>query len=125
VLVRYVKVVTTEDGGSKFIDEVDVAQTSAPFAENVPPLLVSQPVAVHDLLFVTCPDPIDSEPHPAPRRQLCVVVEGEFELETTDGDSRTFPSGGMVVVEDTVGRGHVTRTSKPGASFVAVALTDE
>jgi hypothetical protein len=122
--MQYVKVVTTEDGGSRFVD-IDVEQTEAPFAENVPPLLVSQPLRVQGLVFVTTPDDLrDTEPHPAPRRQFVIALDGEFEIETTDGDRRTFPPGGVALVEDTAGRGHVTRTSKGHASFVAVPLAD-
>jgi hypothetical protein len=122
--MRYVKVVMTEDGGSRFVD-IDVEQTEAPFAEKVPPLLVSQPLPVQRLVFVTTPaDLRDTEPHPVPRRQFVIALDGEFEIETTDGDRRMFPPGGVVLVEDTAGCGHVTRTSKGRASFVAVPLAD-
>jgi hypothetical protein len=121
-LMRYVRVVTTEDGGSRFVD-IDVEQTEAPFAENVPPLLVSPTVPVQGLVFVTTPEDLrDTEPHPSPRRQFVIFLEGEFEIETTDGDRRTFPPGGVALLEDTAGRGHVTRASKGRASFVAVPL---
>jgi hypothetical protein len=121
---KYVKVVTTEDGGSRFID-IDIEQTEAPFAENVPPLLVSQPLPVQRLVFVTAPDDLrEAEPHPAPRRQFVVVLDGEFEIETTDGDRRIFPPGGVALVEDTARRGHVTRASRGRASFLAVPLAD-
>jgi hypothetical protein len=122
--MQYVKVVTTEDGGSRFVD-IDVEQTEAPFAANVPPLLVSQPLSVQGLVFVTTPDDLrETEPHPAPRRQFVIVLDGEFEIETTDGDRRIFPPGGVALVDDTAGRGHVTRTSRGRASFVAVPLAD-
>jgi hypothetical protein len=122
--MQYVKVVTTEDGGSRFVD-IDVEQTEAPFAANVPPLLVSQPLSVQGLVFVTTPDDLrETEPHPAPRRQFVIVLDGEFEIETTDGDRRIFPPGGVALVDDTAGCGHVTRTSRGRASFVAVPLAD-
>ena len=120
--MRYVKVVAADDGGSKFVD-VEVEQTEAPFAENVPPLLVSAPLPAQAVLFVTTPDDLrDTEPHPAPRRQLVIVLDGEFEIETTDGERRTLAPGEVALVEDTTGRGHVTRVSKGGARFVAVPL---
>jgi len=62
--MHYVKVATMEDGGSRFVD-MDVDQTEAPYAQNVPPLFVSQPVPGHELMFVTMPDDVrDTEPHP-------------------------------------------------------------
>jgi hypothetical protein len=122
--MQYVKVVTTEDGGSRFVD-IDVEQTAAPFAENVPPLLVSQPLPAQGLVFVTTPDDLrETEPHPAPRRQVVIVLDGEFEIETADGDRRIFSPSGVALVEDTSGRGHVTRASSGRASFVAVPLAE-
>ena len=45
------------------------------------------------------------EPHRAPRRRLVIVLDGDFEIETTDGERRTLSPGGVVLVEDTSGRG--------------------
>ena len=98
-------------------------QVLAPFAENVPPLLLSAPLPAEFVVFVTTPNDLrDTRPHPAPRRQLVFVLDGEIEIETSDGERRTFPPGGVVLVEDTVGSGHMTRVSKGRASFVAVPL---
>jgi hypothetical protein len=122
--MRYVKVIASDDGGSRFVD-VEVEQAEVPFAENVPPLRISAPLPAQAVLFVTTPEDLrHTEPHPAPRRQLVIALDGEFEIETTDGDRRTFPPGGVALVEDTTGRGHVTRASKGGASFVAVPLAE-
>jgi hypothetical protein len=122
--MQFVKVITTEDGGSRFVD-INVEQSEAAYAQNLPPLFVSQLLPAQGVEFVTTPDDLrDSEPHPVPRRQFVIVLDGEFEIETTDGDRRTFPPGGVALVEDTAGSGHITRTSKGGASFVAVHLAD-
>ncbi len=115
-------VVVSDDGGSRFVD-MEVEQVPAPFAENVPPLLLSAPLSAEFVVFVTTPDDLrDTQPHPAPRRQLVFVLDGELEIETGDGERRTFPPGDVVLVEDTAGRGHVTRLSKGRASFIAVPL---
>jgi hypothetical protein len=124
VQMRYATVVGSDDGGSRFVD-VEVEQIATTFAENVPPLLTSAPVRAQYVVFVTTPDDLrDTQPHPAPRRQLVIALDGEFEIETSDGERRTFPPGGVVLVEDTAGRGHVTRASKGRATFVAVPLSE-
>jgi hypothetical protein len=125
--VRYVKVTGDGHGGSRF-EDVDVPQTAAPFAENVPPLLVSAPVEATAVVFVTSPDDIRETdpqlPHPAPSKRFLVVLEGELEIETTDGERRSFVPGSVVLVEDLEGRGHITRVCGDGlASAMAVALT--
>jgi len=53
-----------------------------------------------------------------------IALAGEVEIETTDGDRRIFPPGGVALVEDIAGRGHVTRASRGRATFVAVPLAD-
>jgi hypothetical protein len=122
--MQVVNIITTEDGGSRFVD-INLEQREAAYTQNVPPLFVSQLLPAQGVVFVTTPDDLrDTEPHPAPRRQFVIALDGEFEIETTDGDRRTFPPGGVALVEDTAGSGHITRASKGGASFVAVHLAD-
>ena len=117
-----VKVVATADGRSRFGD-TNLEQREASYVQNVPPVLVSQPLPVEGLVVVTVPEDIRStELHPAPRRQFVIVLDGVFEIETSDGDRRTLSEGGLVLLEDTTGRGHVTRVLKSPASFLALPL---
>ena len=125
--MRYVKVTGDGHGGSRF-EDVDVPQTAAPYAENVPPLLVSAAVEATEVVFVTSPDYIgETDPqllHPAPRKQFLVVLEGELEIETANGERRSFVPGMVLLVEDFEGQGHITRVRGDGpASTLAVALT--
>ncbi|MFF4253958.1 hypothetical protein ACFY1L_22410 [Streptomyces sp. NPDC001663] len=50
-------------------------------------------------------------PHNAPRRQLIVPLSGAVELEVSGGERRTVQPGGMILVEDTTGAGHITRAA--------------
>jgi hypothetical protein len=104
-------------------EDVEVLQTTTPYAENVPPLLVSEPIVVEEAVFVTLADVRHADWHPPPRRQLVIIVDCELEIETTDGEKRTFDPGMVAVVEDLGGRGHVTTVSSPGpATFMAIPL---
>jgi quercetin dioxygenase-like cupin family protein len=47
--------------------------------------------------------------HAAPRRQLVVILSGEVEFETGDGNTRRIRPGDMVLADDTTGSGHITR----------------
>lgn len=53
--------------------------------------------------------------HNAPQRQFVVILEGEMEVEASDGTTRRFRPGDILLVEDVSGAGHITRTlgSKP------------
>jgi len=47
---------------------------------------------------------------PVPRRQLMVVVMGSVETTASDGETRLFTPGSAILLEDTTGRGHSSRT---------------
>ncbi|MER5185316.1 hypothetical protein ABT009_44795 [Streptomyces sp. NPDC002896] len=48
-------------------------------------------------------------PHNAPQRQLIVPLSGEVEIEVSTGERRAVPPGQIILVEDTTGKGHITR----------------
>jgi hypothetical protein len=47
--------------------------------------------------------------HNAPRRQFVVNLTGEVEIQTSDGDSRRFGPGSILLAEDLSGKGHISR----------------
>ena len=51
--------------------------------------------------------------HCAPRRQYMVLLDGRIEIETSDGRIRQFQGGDVLLLEDTHGKGHRTRTIGP------------
>jgi hypothetical protein len=121
--MRYVKVTGDGSGGSRF-EDAEVVQAETLYTENTPPVLVSSAIPATGFAFVTLPPDVrETGWHPPPRRQFVVILDGEFELETTDGDRRRFRPGEMLLVEDLEGRGHVTRVLTDGAaSFMAIPL---
>lgn len=46
--------------------------------------------------------------HPAPQRQIVLVLTGGLAMDYGDGSSAVVPPGGFLVGEDTEGRGHIT-----------------
>jgi hypothetical protein len=120
--MRYVRIEHDGSGGSRSVD-VDVDLREQPFAAGVPPLLVSAPMLSEAVVFVEFPDDVrDTDPHPAPRRQIGAVLSGVAETTTTDGEVRRFPPGSVVLLEDTEGRGHVTRIVETPFSIMFVPL---
>ena len=47
--------------------------------------------------------------HNAPRAWYLIVVQGESEVTTSDGQVRHFGPGSIVLLDDTTGKGHQTR----------------
>jgi len=62
---------------------------------------------------------VDSPAHNAPQPYICVILSGEAEISTSDGDKRTFGPGDMLFCDDLTGKGHVTSAI---TDFVAVFI---
>jgi hypothetical protein len=65
---------------------------------------------VKDIIFRENDADYDFDWHCAPQRQYIVLLDGEIEIETSDGEKRRFRGGDILLVEDISGRGHRTRT---------------
>ncbi len=48
--------------------------------------------------------------HTAPRRQYIIILEGQVDVGVGVGTVRRFNQGDVLLVEDTTGRGHTTRS---------------
>jgi quercetin dioxygenase-like cupin family protein len=57
--------------------------------------------------------------HPAPRKQYMFCLSGELEVEVSDGEIRRFNPGSVILLEDTSGKGHVSRVVGEGRGYMA------
>jgi hypothetical protein len=48
--------------------------------------------------------------HPAPRRQYIINLDAGVELTASDGEARVIGAGEIILVEDTDGRGHLSKS---------------
>jgi quercetin dioxygenase-like cupin family protein len=99
----------TDDDGESHFDLVEVSLTEHDFAPPAPPLLVSAPVPAEQMVLIGIPLGWHGDWHPAPRRQYWVGLRGQLDVTVSDGETRRFGPGDVVLLEDTSGRGHVTR----------------
>ena len=77
--------------------------------------LLSERLPAKSLIFRKNEPHYDYDWHNAPARQYVVLLDGEIELEVSDGESRTFVGGDILLVEDVTGKGHRTRHVHPAA----------
>src|SRR6185503_19268940 len=47
--------------------------------------------------------------HPAPRRQYIINLDGGVQITASDGEARVIGAGEVVLVEDTSGKGHLSK----------------
>jgi hypothetical protein len=62
--------------------------------------------------------------HNAPRRQFIFCLEGEFQIEASDGKKRRFKQGSILLVEDTTGKGHRGRVLSQDAVLMAIVTLE-
>jgi hypothetical protein len=124
-VTSYVRIFADDRGESHFID-VDVSLAPVNFAPPAAPLNVASLFPASGCFLVGGPHDWGGDvPHPSPRRQLICVLQGEFDATASDGETRRFPPGAVLLLEDTTGKGHATRVV--GASpfvILGVALAD-
>ncbi len=52
-------------------------------------------------------------------------MTGEVEVEATDGDKRRLGPGGILLADDTTGRGHITREVSGPRTSLFLPLPDD
>lgn len=105
---RYTRVVSTDDGGSA-LEDVELQLNEQHVSDGVPAMLVGALGPSHGVLYLQFAA-FDSEPHPASEPQWVVMLRGVIEVQVSDGTSRQFGPGDLVLATDTSGRGHITLT---------------
>jgi len=97
---KVVRVYTTSDGGSR-VEDIAIA----PDAKPIP--VTRMTAGAYRGSGARAPDW-----HNAPRKQFAINMTGELEVELTDGSRRKIGSD-LVFLEDTTGKGHITRALGP------------
>jgi hypothetical protein len=104
----YVRLYADADGETHFEDvELPAEERSAAAGGRT---AVCAAIPVEGLIFRSVLDDGDADaPHNAPYPVFIITLAGAAEVTTSDGERRVFGPGSVVLVEDTSGRGHVTR----------------
>ena len=98
-----------DSAGESHFEDVDVTfdqHLVAPPAEPLPMSVLGSATAVAVLAADAAWD--GGALHPSPARQLLVCTSGGYDIVASDGESRHFARGDILLLEDTTGRGHRT-----------------
>lgn len=120
---RYTRVYADKDGESHF-EDVEVILNSTDYAPPALPLNVSAAVDARRFVFVGGASGWVGDWHPSPKRQFVFILSGVFEVRVSDGEVRCFRPGGVVLLEDTVGRGHFSRVTSEEPALTAMVHLD-
>ena len=77
------------------------------------------------LFFSGAPSGWHGDWHPAPRRQFSCNLAGEVEVTASDGETRLFLPGDVLLLEDTTGKGHKTKVTSEEDFIIAVVQLAE
>lgn len=106
--MRLTRFHTTNEGGSVFVD----VEFDLPHARHDPQghlIRASNRYLSPSVQFAELPEGLDQTWHPAPRRQIVVILTGTLEVTTSDHASRCFGPGQCFLADDMGGKGHLTR----------------
>ena len=100
------RVYTDNDGETHFrVEHIDMTS----IANGT--INMSEPIPASNLAFAAFDVKTDEDWHTAPRKQAIIILSGgAVELGVSDGEKRRFGPGQVIILEDTKGKGHTTRS---------------
>jgi hypothetical protein len=97
--------------GNSHMEELAVATAPAGQARE------AKPVPVTGVLVREYQPRYVNDWHTAPARQFAITIVGDLEVEVSGGIRRRVGTGELVFLEDTKGKGHITRMTGPATNF--------
>ena len=79
------------------------------WAEETPGGRLSKRLPATGIIFREVPPQYDLDWHNAPRRQYIINLDAGVEITASDGESRIIGAGEVFLVEDTRGKGHLSK----------------
>ena len=122
--MKYTRVYADAEGESH-LEDVEVELKPTDFAPPAPPLNLSPFTPAKRFGFLHASPGWSGDWHPAPKRQICFYLAGEVEGEASDGEVRRFGPGDVVLLEDTVGKGHRSRVVGNQEAVMAVVQLED
>jgi hypothetical protein len=119
--MKYIRVYTDPSGETHF-EDLELAFSLVDYAPPAPPLGSSPFSPAVQYGFIRLAAGWYGDWHPVARRQLHIYVAGEIEAQVSDGEVRQAGPGTVGLVEDTTGKGHISRVVGTEDVVIAVVL---
>jgi hypothetical protein len=71
---------------------------------------MSKRLPASGIIFRETAGSYDLDWHPAPRRQYIINLDAGVRITASDGESRIIGAGEVILVEDTSGKGHLSKS---------------
>lgn len=123
-MLAHTRLYADEHGESHF-EDIEIDLTLTDYAPPAAPLGLSSFTPATQFGFMNAPAGWSSDWHPATARNVFFVLSGEWEVTASDGETRRFGAGCVLLLEDTAGKGHSSRVVSAIDSLAAmVELVD-
>ena len=120
--MKCLRIYASSEGESHF-GEVDISTELTPLFPNEAPLELSAYYEASRVRFVHIPAGMrEAGFHTPPGRLLAIWLDGVVEFETSGGEIKRLEAGNAVLVEDTHGKGHISRHPPEGQNLIIVML---
>ncbi len=110
--------IDADDSGESRLAVVDTDFSGTAHTPPAPPVDVAAPVEVTKHVMMRVPMGWKGDLHRAPRRQLLVMLSGGISVEASSGPSLDLGPGDLLLLEDTVGKGHRTENTGDEPAFL-------
>jgi hypothetical protein len=122
-------VVVAQTPGTIMMTRIFTGPDGLSHAEQVPMRMnggVSEMMKATGVQFSRRPPGPPSDWHTGPRRQFVITLSGRGELELAGGQKVAIGPGHINLIEDTTGKGHITRNLGPDDRIVVtIPLEDQ
>lgn len=115
--MKYIRLFADDDGESHFAD-VEIEFTDVEYTASAPPLGLSPMFPSTHFGFMNAPAGWESDWHPSSARNYFVVINGEWEVTASDGETRRFGPQSLLLVEDMTGKGHKSRVVSDSVAVI-------
>ena len=117
--MKYTRLFADEQGESH-LEDLEMSFTEMDFAPPIKPIRVSEPMPAKQMVIIHFPPGTVEDYHPSPKRQFCVILSGVVKGGVSNGESRIFRPGEMLLMEDTTGKGHTLEVLGDEECFMAM-----
>ncbi len=123
-MITYTRLYSDAYGESHF-EDIEIDLTLTEYAPPAPPLELSSITPAKQFGFMNTPAGWASDWHPSAARNMFFVLTGEWEVTASDGETRRFSAGSVLLVDDNKGKGHTSEVvSQTDSLAVTVQLID-
>jgi hypothetical protein len=122
--MKCLRIYATPDGESHF-GQAEIPTRMTPLFPDEAPFELSAQYPATRIRFARIPPGMrEAGFHTPPGRVLAVWLDGVVEFETSSGEVRQVSAGGFVLVEDTHGKGHISRHPVEGQNAILISMPD-